>query len=386
MMSAKRKKKKKGMAENKDHGDRSGLQKEKKDDRPDHKRMVEGTHDMQREQRKNIHKKGKYFFKELSRKIDRRTVMWLGAVSLLLLVCCGVGYSMYYYQKQKERIAYERKIGSESYTQLMQQFEEDNIQEIVTIQESFPTDAWKEFASKWYGFTIKYPESGWTVVTKKVDATSRATYRVDFLKHNDSYGEPVGFSVVVYDMAKTVNLSDTDEFPMMKNNELSTAGLCAVPNSSMIETGGYPAEELYVPPMDECYESALFFTIVKGQYIYNIVPIIDATVQGDGVDPMVVTADVVPEFFAAVSQFTNIDIVRPKPKPVTARTSAPLPATYKKDAIGRRVCEKKNDKPGKSKENNKGKMHLDMECCLDPDEYPNPNCYYDPGKYGKYFK
>jgi hypothetical protein len=48
------------------------------------------------------------------------------------------------------------------------------------------------------------------------------------------------------------------------------------------------------------------------------------------------------------------------------------------------VCAKKNDKPGKS---NKGKSkHLDMECCLDPDEYPNPWCYYPPEKYGKYLK
>jgi hypothetical protein len=49
---------------------------------------------------------------------------------------------------------------------------------------------------------------------------------------------------------------------------------------------------------------------------------------------------------------------------------------------GRRVCNHKNDHPSKS---NKGKgKHLDMECCLDPDEYPNPNCYYSPDKYGKY--
>lgn len=64
-----------------------------------------------------------------------------------------------------------------------------------------------------------------------------------------------------------------------------------------------------------------------------------------------------------------------------AKTSARMPASF---AVvgGRRVCEKKNDKPAKSKKG-KGK-HMDMECCLDPDEYPNPNCYYSPEKYGKY--
>lgn len=61
---------------------------------------------------------------------------------------------------------------------------------------------------------------------------------------------------------------------------------------------------------------------------------------------------------------------------------APGPYVFEKDSLGRKVCDKKNDHPGKSKQN-KGK-HMDMECCLDPDEIPNPNCYYDPKKYGKY--
>lgn len=70
-----------------------------------------------------------------------------------------------------------------------------------------------------------------------------------------------------------------------------------------------------------------------------------------------------------------------KIKPVI---KAPMPYVYEKDSLGRRVCNKKNDHPGKSKQNKK--KHMDMECCLDPDEYPNPNCYYDPEKYGKYLK
>ncbi len=72
-------------------------------------------------------------------------------------------------------------------------------------------------------------------------------------------------------------------------------------------------------------------------------------------------------------------------KSAVAKSSARMPASFAVSG-GRRVCEKKNDKPGKSKVNNKGKVHMDMECCLDPDEIPNPHCYYDPGKYGKYMK
>ncbi len=61
--------------------------------------------------------------------------------------------------------------------------------------------------------------------------------------------------------------------------------------------------------------------------------------------------------------------------------SAPYPNSYKK-VNGRLICAKKNDHPEKSKKNKK--KHMDMECCLDPDEIPNPHCYYPPEKYGKY--
>ena len=48
---------------------------------------------------------------------------------------------------------------------------------------------------------------------------------------------------------------------------------------------------------------------------------------------------------------------------------------------GKRVCKKhRKEYIGKSKENNKGYYHLDKECCLDPDEYPNPWCAYKPGE------
>lgn len=65
------------------------------------------------------------------------------------------------------------------------------------------------------------------------------------------------------------------------------------------------------------------------------------------------------------------------------RVVVKAPAPYVFAVIGgKRVCNKKNDHPSKSGNNKKG--HMDMECCLDPDEVPNPNCYYNPAKYGKY--
>jgi hypothetical protein len=67
----------------------------------------------------------------------------------------------------------------------------------------------------------------------------------------------------------------------------------------------------------------------------------------------------------------------PKPK----RPAARIPGGAKV-VNGKYVCKKKKDYVGKSKKNNKGYLHLDMECCLDPDEYPNPWCTYRPGELG----
>lgn len=67
------------------------------------------------------------------------------------------------------------------------------------------------------------------------------------------------------------------------------------------------------------------------------------------------------------------------PKPKRPRARIPGGA---KVINGKYVCKKKHDYVGKSKSNNKGYLHLDMECCLDPDEYPNPWCTYRPGELG----
>jgi hypothetical protein len=67
----------------------------------------------------------------------------------------------------------------------------------------------------------------------------------------------------------------------------------------------------------------------------------------------------------------------PKPK----RPRARIPGGAKK-VNGKYVCGKKHGYVGKSKSNNKGYLHLDLECCLDPDEYPNPWCTYKPGELG----
>lgn len=54
---------------------------------------------------------------------------------------------------------------------------------------------------------------------------------------------------------------------------------------------------------------------------------------------------------------------------------APPISAKTREVNGRRVCEHKKDKGNKSKQDGKD-VHIDRECCLDPDEIPNPRCYY----------
>ena len=184
----------------------------------------------------------------------------------------------------------------------------------------------------------------------------------------------------MYGLAKTGNLLKTEEFSLLNKDDAEAVEKCQNLEGHLIETGDYPAEEVYIQPDDICYEPLLFFSFTKGEYIYSIIPIRKDEGSND-FDPRVEMIDNFPEFFVVASTLNPIDIVRPKiiPRPVI---KAPKPAWYKKDSLGRLVCAKKNDKSGKSKQDKK--KHLDMECCLDPDEYPNPWCYYEPKKYGKY--
>ncbi|MDO8241049.1 MAG: hypothetical protein Q7T51_03675 [Candidatus Moranbacteria bacterium] len=250
--------------------------------------------------------------------------------------------------------------------------------EIHTVQGMFNLNQWKDYRSQWYGIEIKYPETWNAPVARAAASGSKWEYKYQFskkdVKDSDLYA---GFDLMVYNLAKTKEVSNTEEFPVLKNIEQ-----CQNAQVHLIETGDYPAEEIYVPQSDDCYNPTLFFSFTRGEYIYNLVPFVKPGVEMLG-DPRVEIVDNFPEFFAAASSLNIVDIVRPKPVVVVSkpRVYAPMPITFKKSSKGL-VCAKANDHPSKS---NKGKgKHMDMECCLDPDEYPNPNCHYSESKYGKY--
>lgn len=239
---------------------------------------------------------------------------------------------------------------------------------------------WKEYTNDWYGFQLKYSQefkSPEIVSGKTEDLWEKKYYFFKNRKKEDFFS---GFGVVVYDLKKVKEITATDEFPR-KRNEMKEGGfgVCQNIEDTLDEMDNFSAEEIYVPKDNYCYFGAFFFTLVSEDYIFNIIPL-----TGDGNPEAVLDKGRVvrdfPDFLGVVSGFELRDIKRPI-APSKPKISAPMPVSYK-IVNGRLVCDKKNDKPGKSKKNKK--KHLDLECCLDPDEYPNPHCYYDPKKYGKY--
>lgn len=244
---------------------------------------------------------------------------------------------------------------------------------------------WKTYRSNWFGFEVQYPDDWNAPIVKKASSADKWEYRYLFrkkeMKENDAYA---GFDVAVYSTKKIKRVLDSEEFPSLKNPELSSDSSCQTIGDRLAMNENFPAEEINIPPDDKCFEPALFYAFAYGQYAYNISP-----AKRDEEKKQTAKEEILsdfPEFFSVAAGFNLVEIKR-TPKTRVAVIIGPKPtAKTKIGPGGKRVCAKKNDHPTKSKENNKGKKHMDMECCLDPDEYPNPHCYYSESKYGKYLQ
>ena len=321
----------------------------------------------------------KYFKKSLFSKknLKRDLTIWL---SVLAIVGLYFGLENFF----ANLTFYDTNLGDK----IQDVAEKEKVNPVLSIQSQINTQNWKIYKNDWYGFELKYPEDLLKPpIIQKPSGEDKWEQKIVF-NYSDSKEDNYfsGFEVLIYDTAKVKEISDTGEFPKLENPELISEKSCFTINNHLLEINTYPAEEIYIPASDNCYESALFFTSARDKYIYNIIP--KEKVGGEegfGIasDPQQKLIKDMPEFFAVMATWRLIDIYRPKPKPKPVVATAPMPVSYKKEN-GRLVCAKKNDKPGKSNQH-KGK-HMDMECCLDPDEYPNPHCYYDPAKYGKYLK
>lgn len=247
------------------------------------------------------------------------------------------------------------------------------------------TDEWKEYTNNWYGFNIKYPQDWKALTSRKPVAGDAWEYRYEF-RMDQSENEYSGFDLVVYNATKIENVFATEEFPLLKKEQSQEGNDCESKKKDLIDSNMYSMEKVQSLLSDKCYEPVIFFSksrekqlVSDKNYIYNVVATSNEENSEIEVDPTKEIGEKFPEFFVVALSLNLVDMKRLPPKPVI---TAPKPVSYKIDSLGRMVCKKDNDKPGKSKKDKD--YHLDMECCLDPDEDPNPWCYYDPVKYGEY--
>lgn len=221
---------------------------------------------------------------------------------------------------------------------------------------------WKTYRNQKYGFEIKYPKE-WGIPKEEKPADAKLAYehKIQFVGGDKADG----FSVFVYNSSKKSETAP-EENPYPNLRKLTTSELASgtIKNSSTGENCS--ATEVVNIRKSYYLERVYFKNLNKGKFTYSLV-----------------ANNISPENYYIFSTFKFKEAVAAKPRTNTPRRiSGRMPADYKIIG-GRLVCSKSNDKPGKSKKNNKGKIHMDMECCLDPDEIPNPNCYYSAAKYGK---
>jgi hypothetical protein len=256
-----------------------------------------------------------------------------------------------------------------------------------TVVEPVDTTAWDTYRNQWYGFEIHHPDS-WTNMQFRTATSKNSRYETVYKFRKDSSGgnDPyVGFNVVVYSTKKAASVEETNDL-QKKEDAPEDLGSCQLFQELTLGEENNVFQKVSVSAGNACFEPTFFFSATNGGYLYNIIP-----VAKDGAEPPVNFEEDVnknfPEYNQVVSSLKFIPISRSAAKkaaPAKPRINAPRPVSAK-IAGGRLICAKKNDHPGKSQNGNKP-GHMDMECCLDPDERPNPWCTYSNPKYQKYLK
>jgi len=300
------------------------------------------------------------------------TVEWV----FVLLAFFVVGLSVAYFQVSTNYLSgwwqtFTLKQEAQQIPEAEKEFAGETVSEPVV-----DTTGWDTYRNQWYGFEIKHPDSWRNNTQYKMAAERSARYEIiyKFRKDGgDASGVFDGYDVKIYPVKKVPNVEATNEI-RKKEGAPEDPNQCSLSKEEK-NFGGeeFPTlQKISVGEADFCYEPAYFYSLTKGDYIYNIVPAVGESGERFA-NPEKETGKIFPEYKEAIASFKDISISRPVAKPAKPRITARRPVSAK-IVNGKFVCAKKNDKPRKSKNNKPG--HLDLECCLDPDEKPNPWCTY----------
>jgi len=252
--------------------------------------------------------------------------------------------------------------------------EQDKI--IQALLEKQEMEKWKTYKNTAYGFMLKYPDNWLDPVVIKPEKGVKFRYKVSFRNASAEEAGQKGFDVVVYRSNKLSGGNTEPEYTdnlVIKDSAAENYENCLEPDVHEVGPNKYPAIEVSALKDDPCFQETYFFSIQKGSNIFDVVPFPEGGVGYPDYDGEKKVAETLPEFNRILSTFELLTIAAKKTT-VVPRITAPKPVAKVKNVGGKRVCAKKNDKPHKSKQNKK--KHMDMECCLDPDEIPNPWCTY----------
>lgn len=247
------------------------------------------------------------------------------------------------------------------------------IQELLAKKE---LENWKEYKNTAYSFVLKYPSDWAEPAVIKPEDGQKFKLKISFRNKAEDEKNQKGFDIYAYRLLKSKSYIQPDytDNLIKKDSAAEDYSNCSEIGTASIGENKYPAMEMYHLQNDPCFEEAYFLVLEKGAYIFDIVPVPQGGLGYDSYDGRKKVAETLPEFGKMLNSFNFIQVAARKTT-VVKRITAPKPVAKTKNVGGKRMCAKKNDKPRKSKENHNGK-HMDMECCLDPDETPNPWCTY----------
>lgn len=295
------------------------------------------------------------------------TIEWI----FILLAFFAIGFSVLRYQTSMNRVLGLPEDFFGEKRAPIQTLEEQKEFVGETVQEPIDTTAWDTYRNKYYGFEIQHPDA-WTNMQYKTPTEKSARYETIYKFRKNGGGENddyIGFDVVIYSTKKVGDIANTNDLHKKENAPEDMSG-CQYSSEEIF--GENKFQKVSVNEGDPCFEPAYFFSYEKNGYIMNIIP----TIREDRTKfakPEQETSERFPEYREVVASYKSIPIARPVLQSAKPRITARRPVAAKV-AGSRLVCAKKNDKPRKSKQNKPG--HLDLECCLDPDERPNPWCTY----------
>lgn len=298
------------------------------------------------------------------------TIEWV----FILLAFFAVGLPVIYYQSGKNLFGG----GKLSYIGNKETPSAETVKEFIgeTVEEPFVNiTGWDTYRNQLYGFEIKHPDS-WTNMQFKTATAKNARYETIYMFRKDASGENdpyVGFDVAIYSTKKAGSVELTNDV-QKKEDAPEDSSSCQFSEEMTLGEDNNAFQKVSVRQGDACYEPAYFFSTKKGNYLYDIIPIAKEGAE----TPADLEKDAnnnFPEYKEVVASFKSISVSRslvvPRAAPKPAFKSCHLSGG--RSVGGRIVCAVKNDHPRNSR--TKGR-HTDEDCCMDPDERPNPCCTY----------